>query len=331
MSGQHIPGLSIAISIDTVIVWENGYGFADLENFVPVTTSTKFRSASIGKPMTATAIMQLNEKGLLDLNDQVQKYYDFPLKKWPITIQQLLMHQSGIRTYRDSEVVNTRHYNNISDALIIFKDDSLIFKPGANYSYTSFNYNLLGCVLEKAAKMEYMTYMINHVFKPAKMNNTVFDDCNSVITNRARGYRYDSTSNEIINARLHDPSDRVPAGGFLTTANDLVSFSISVYSGRIIREKSFMQMIENPKLSNGSFTSYGLGWGCYEPNDKFYGYTEIFHGGQTPGVSNMLTIFISPAKKISIAIMTNREGMNRRGDICEEIAKVVLDIKEELK
>lgn len=81
MANQHIPGLSIAISIDTNIVWKNAYGMSDIENSVPMTTNTKLRTASIGKPMTATAIMQLYEKGIINLNDSVQKYYSlFPSK-----------------------------------------------------------------------------------------------------------------------------------------------------------------------------------------------------------------------------------------------------------
>ena len=329
MSRQHIPGLSIAIAIDSTIVWQNGYGFADIENLIPVTTSTKFRSASVGKPLTATAIMQLKEKGLIDLDATVQKYYpSFPSKRWPVSIFHLLTHQSGLRPYRAEEVVNTKHYNNVFEPLQIFRNDSLLFKPGTRHSYTSFNYNLLGCVLQEASGMDYATYMQQYIFGPATMYNTVIDDNYSIIPGRARGYRWDQEKNRLLNAEQHDPSDRIPAGGFLTTSQDLVKFAISSYRGRLVSEKTFAEMINNPKLPDGSFASYGFGWGCYEPTDNFFGFTEINHGGQTPGVSNMLLVLLSPSRKFAIAIMTNREGFSRRGDICEEIARVVLDLSK---
>jgi serine beta-lactamase-like protein LACTB len=332
MSKQHIPGLSIAISIDTVIVWKNAYGFSDLENFVPVTNETKFRSASVGKPMTATAVMQLEEKKLLSLTDLLQKYYpSFPEKKWPVNIYHLLTQQSGLRPYTNEESVNTRHYNTISESFWIFEKDSLLFKPGTRFSYTSFNYNMLGQVIQGASGKTFAAYMQEHIFGPANMQNTIIDDHYAIIPNRARGYRYDAEKGSIINAHLHDPSDRIPAGGFLTTAHDLVRFAISVYSGKIIGTKTFARMINNPKLADGTFGTYGFGWGCFEPDDTFYEYTEVFHGGQTPGVSNMLVLFISPGKNMSIAIMTNREGMEKRGEICEEIGQILLGKRKTTK
>ena len=328
MAIQHIPGLSIAISIDTTIVWGNAYGMSDIENSVPMTTNTKLRSASIGKPMTATAIMQLYQKGVINLNDSIQKYYPlFPTKRWPISIYQLLTHQSGIRPYQDEEVINHRHYKNVCEALTIFENDTLLFKPGTNYSYTSFNYNLLGCILQKASKTDYYTFMYKSIFESSKMDATVLDDVNLVIHNRANGYRYDSQNKMLENSYFHDPSDRIPAGGFLTTPIDLVKFAIAFYSCKLISQKIFSEMILNPKLPNGRFSGYGIGWGLFEPNDKFHGYTEVYHGGQTPGVSNMLVLFLSPDKKVSIAIMTNLEGVQRRQEICEKIFEVIIDIK----
>ena len=328
MANQHIPGLSIAISIDTNIVWKNAYGMSDIENSVPMTTNTKLRTASIGKPMTATAIMQLYEKGIINLNDSVQKYYSlFPSKNWPISIYQLLTHQSGIRPYHDGEVINHQHYKNVCDALSIFANDTLLFKPGTNYSYTSFNYNLLGCVLQQVSKTDYYTFMCKNVFEPSKMNATVLDDVNSLIEDRASGYRYNTQNKILENSNFHDPSDRIPAGGFLTTPTDLAKFAIAVYDGKLISQKTFSEMILNPKLPNGSFSGYGIGWGLYEPNDKFHGYTEVFHGGQPPGERNMLVLFLSSNKKVSIAIMTNLEGVQRRGEICEKIFEMILDNK----
>jgi len=324
MTKQHIPGLSIAIGIDTNIVWENAYGYSDLENSVKTTTNTKFRTASIGKPMTASAVMQLVAKGIVDLNDSIQVYFpEYPTKRWPITIYQLLTHESGIRSYNENEVANAIHYNNVIEPLKIFEYDSLNFKPGTKFSYTSFNYNLIGAIIQLATKTDYSSYMIKNIFKPALMNNTVIDNNYEIIKNRARGYYYDGENNTLRNADLHDPSDRIPAGGFLTTPEDLIKFAISSYNGKFITKKEFNKMIENPRLPDGSYTQYGMGWGVYEPNDKIDGFTEVIHGGQTPGVSNMLSIFLSPKENICVAIMTNLQGMEHRGGICEQIFRIV--------
>jgi serine beta-lactamase-like protein LACTB len=328
MSRQNIPGLSIAIGIDDQVVWKCAYGFSDLENFVPATTRTRFRSASVGKPMTATAVIQLREKSELALDDAVQKYCTgFPEKKWPVTIYDLLTQQSGIRYYRENEVSNVMHYSDILQPLNIFREDSLLFKPGSDFQYTSFNYNLLGCVIQGASGMEYGQYMQENVFGPAGMVNTGIDDTHLIIKNRARGYIYDGESGQLRNADLHDPSDRVPAGGFLTTPEDLINFVIALTNGKLVTRKAFEEMIAHPRLSDGSLSLYGMGWGLYEPDDKYYGFTEVMHGGGTPGVSNRLTMYLSGEKNIFIAIMTNLQGMENRGNISAEIARILFGIE----
>jgi len=327
MARQQIPGLSIAIGIDDLLVWSSAYGFADLENFVPVTTETRFRSASVGKPMTATAVLQLAEEGRLALDAEVQQYCPvFPEKYWPVTVRHLLTQQSGIRYYREEEVTNVAHYRNVTDPLRIFKADTLLFEPGTDFQYTSFNYNLLGCVMEGAAGMTYGSYMQEEVFGPGGMKHTVVDDNYQIIPRRARGYIRDESSGRLRNADLHDPSDRVPAGGFLTTPEDLIRFAVGLTSGKLLPRKTFQQMIEAPRLADGSLSLYGLGWGLYEPDDTYYGYTEVMHGGGTPGVSNRLTMYLSEERNIFIAIMTNLEGMENRGEMAAEIGRVLFQV-----
>src|SRR5215213_8312796 len=105
MHVQKIPGLQIAISVDTSVIWQSAYGLADIENSIPVSVNTRFRSASIGKPMTAALALQLRDAGDLQLNDEIQKYIpDFPVKKWPILVRHLLTQQSGIRGYFPNEI-----------------------------------------------------------------------------------------------------------------------------------------------------------------------------------------------------------------------------------
>ena len=137
MSRESIPGMSIAIAAGDQI-WSAGYGLTDIENFVPVKAYSMYRLASISKPITATAVMQLVEKGKIDLDAPVQKYVpEFPAKQWPVTVRQLLGHLGGVRHYRDdAESSTTKHYGSIKEALSAFKDDPLALEPGTKYSYT---------------------------------------------------------------------------------------------------------------------------------------------------------------------------------------------------
>src|SRR6266576_695609 len=210
MSSKHIPGLSIAIVSDNQLRWQSGYGMADLENSVPAKAATVYRIASVTKPITAVAVMQLVERGKLDLDAPIQKYVPtFPTKPWPITTRQLLGHLSGIRNYKGNENDSTRFYSSLTEALSIFKDDPLDFEPSTTFSYTTYGYTLLGTVIEGASGMSYIDYMRENVFKPAKMSHTQADNVYDIILNRARGYHpkvYGKFDGNLRNAALADTS-----------------------------------------------------------------------------------------------------------------------------
>jgi CubicO group peptidase (beta-lactamase class C family) len=144
MSANSVPGVSAAIVENGKYEWSQGYGLADLENFVPATSRTLYRLASVSKPLTATATMQLWERGKLNLDAPVQKYcMAFPQKEWPITTRQLLGHLGGIRHYRtdsqdDPEVGNTKHFDDgIAAGLKFFANDPLVAKPGTKFNYST--------------------------------------------------------------------------------------------------------------------------------------------------------------------------------------------------
>lgn len=126
MATRNAPGLSVAIGADGVLRWQKGYGLADLENIVRATTSTVYRLASVSKPITATAGMQLVERRRLSLDDTAGKWVpELPSALRRITVRQLLSHQSDIRHYTAEEDDSTRHYPihyaSLREALVIFK------------------------------------------------------------------------------------------------------------------------------------------------------------------------------------------------------------------
>ena len=168
---QKKTGPSGGIGVGGKIVFEQGFGLADLENDVRATAATRYRTASIAKPMTAVAVMQLAAAGKLDLDADIRKYCPaFPEKKWPVTARQLLAHLGGVRHYnRPGEASGTEFYPSVAASLALFKDEPLLHEPGTRYHYTTYGYTVLGCAIEGASGESYEAIMARSVFGPAGM------------------------------------------------------------------------------------------------------------------------------------------------------------------
>jgi serine beta-lactamase-like protein LACTB len=325
MSKDNIPGMSAAIVADKKIVWMNGYGLADLENFVPAKAATVYRLASISKTITAVATMQLVELGKLDLDAPVQKYCPgFPQKQWAVSTRQLLGHLGGIRHYgpQDGKLFhgnddNTRHFNSINDSLVFFKDDPLLHEPGSKYLYSTYGYNLIGCVIEGASGKTYLDFVRDNVFKPAAMNTIREDDNAAIIANRAQGYEKTRTG-ELRNSGLADTSYKIPGGGFCSTVEDLAKFAIAIQSGKLLKPESLNQAWTKQKTRDGKETSYGLGWQVSERK----GMKEVIHGGNQARVTTYL--YMLPERGFAVVLMMNLEGVGSRTDLARQIADITL-------
>ena len=328
MSRQGIPAVSVAIVEDNQIRFQRGYGMADVENFVPAKALTVYRIASVTKSLTAVAAMQLVEKGKLDLDAPIQKYVpSFPTKNFPITTRQLLAHLSGVRNYKPGEGERADHYDSLTAALSVFKDDPLDFEPGTKYSYTTFGYTLLGAVIEGASAMKYEDYMRENVFKPAGMQHTYVDDLYALIPNRARGYRpkvYAVFNGENRNASLMDSSYKIPAGGLVSTAEDIARFAIAVQNGVLIKPETFAEMSKSQKTRDGRETGYGYGWYVGAMEGFSSDPNSVWHGGVQPGFTSDLVLL--PKKRFALVILTNQEGGGRLGlgTLASQIADIVL-------
>ena len=187
MTANSVPGVSIAIVENGQSVWSAGFGLADLEDSAPATSSTLYRLGSISKSITAVAVLQLYERGKLDVDAPVQKYCPaFPQKDSPITSRQLLAHLSGIRHYNDDgkgdvPEDSARHFATMEDSLQLFASDPLLSKPGTQFHYSTYGYTLLGCVLEGAASQKYSDFVRENVFRPAAMDHSQADDFFAII------------------------------------------------------------------------------------------------------------------------------------------------------
>jgi CubicO group peptidase (beta-lactamase class C family) len=308
----------VAVAMQNELRWSNGYGLADIENFVPAKAHTVYRLGSISKPITAVAVMQLVERGKLDLDAPVQKYVpSFPAKPWPVTTRHLLSHLSGIRHYRnEAEVNSTRHYTDMLEPLRIFQDDPLLFEPGARFSYTTYGYNLLGAVAESASGLRFADYLRENVFRPAGMDKIGADDHFRIIPNRARGYRK-SPAGEIQNCNLADTSNKIPGGGMSSTVEDLVKFGLAVQTHVLLKKDTVEQMFTRQKTTAGQAVDYGLGFAIREFEDK----RSAGHGGSQQGVNTFLHML--PADGVAVAVMLNLEG-GRPIEVADRITRILI-------
>ena len=285
---QNIPGFSIAVGLHGQVLWSEGFGFANLEHRVPVTTLTKFRIGSVSKPVTATAVGILMQEGRLDLDAPVQRYVpSFPEKPYPITVRQVAGHIAGIRHYRGDENFSARRYESVLEGLEIFEDDPLLFEPGTQYSYSSYGWNLLSAVVEGASGEPFLHFMNDRVFEPLEMRHTVAGHTDSIIAHRTAFYVRSRDDRGLLNARFVDNSYKWAGGGFLSTPEDLLRFGSAHLEPGILDARTFEVFFTSQELSDGTRTSYGVGWRTHT-ND--YGERIVNHTGGSVGGTTVLLV-----------------------------------------
>jgi serine beta-lactamase-like protein LACTB, mitochondrial len=342
---KQLPALSVSVVRDGKF-WSGAFGSADLEQDVPASTQSMFRTASIGKWFTATAAMRLVEDGKLDLDSPVQKYCpQYPLKPWAVTSRQVLSHLAGVRHYygdngekRDTEAERAEldarvareragqfvRYTDMLGPLEIFKDDPLLFEPGTKSRYSSLGYRLMGCVLEGAAKMPYRQLMRELVFAPAGMQSIIDDDARKVIPHRVAGYSR-SPDGSILRAEFRDVSENLPAGGWLATSEDLAKFASAFAQGKIVKPATRDQMLRRPALKDGAPAPNPMGspeyfYGTGVMVGPLNGKPAWFHTGGQSGATALLYWY--PDSQVAVALMTNLDGRAITEDLARKIADV---------
>lgn len=303
MAKEKIPGLSIGYQQDKVI-WTRGYGYADLENKIPAESNSSYRLASVTKPMTAVAILQLVDKGKIDLDAEVQTYVPyFPKKPFPITIRQLLGHVAGINAYVNPQLEqHFKDHKNTRESIAVFENFDLIAKPGTRFRYTSYGYNLLGAVIEGASGTSYSDYMTKNIWLPLGMSSTRLDDPYDIIPRRVRGYQL--LNNQIKHSEFIDISSRFSAGGTRSTVVDMLKFGDAISHGRLLSKESQQLIFNSMTTSNGEFSNYSAGWITQPVNGRF----SISHDGVQPETSTYLFSF--PSRHLTIAVATNLQRFN---------------------
>ena len=289
------PGLSVAVSINDILVWSSGFGEADVENDVPARGDTVYRIASLSKTFGATAVMQLVDSGRVNLDDRIEKYV--PSVHQAVTIRQILTHTSGIRHYKPGESVSVVRYNSLADAIAVFRDDPLVFPPGTNVLYSSYAYNLLAGVIETASGKPLETYLKERIFEPAHLESIELEYPERIVSHRARAYVRDSQ--KLYNAPYVDNSIKWIGGGLISSAEDLVRFSIALDRGVLVSVASMSLMNTPGRLNDGTPVRYSLGWEVSERDGVSY----VDKYGSGTGVSAYLLRI--PDKGFAVAVLVN--------------------------
>lgn len=318
---QDIPAMTLAVIDHGKIVYSRAFGRSDVENDVAATPASEIRTASIAKPMTAIAAMELARAGKLNLDAPVQQYCPaFPAKTspdgkpWVVTTRELLSHRAGVRWYHDDvEAKNAKHYDNLNDAVKHFGDNPLLFTPSEKMQYSSYGFVVVGCAIEGASRSTFTGYMQQSVFAPAGMTATLPDDPAKIIPHRSRGYEK-TKAGVLDNAPFFDPSDRLPGGGWLSTSDDLVRFAGAVMDGKLLPSTDLEEMWK-PLTIQDDGSGYGLGWAIA----KLAGHRVVGHNGGQVGTSTCLKLV--PDRQLAVAVMINLEGA-----ALDDLANSILDL-----
>jgi CubicO group peptidase (beta-lactamase class C family) len=306
---QNLPGLSVAVGADGDILWAEGFGYANLEDRVPVATETRFRVGTASNTLTSAAVGLLVESHALNLDEEIQAYVpDYAKKQWPVTVRQLMGNLAGVRNDAGDEESISEHCAQTTDGLQRFAKDALLFEPGTRYRPSSYGWILVSAAVEAAAHETFFRFMRNQVFEPAGMAATVPDSAKESIPDRTTFYfpRFGGDTRygpEL--AREGDYSCFAGAGGFLSTPSDLVRFGMAFIRGKLVKPATVETLQAPQRLTSGQQTEYGLGWALEtvplagEPT-KMAG-----HGTRTDFLGGTTSLLTFPERGVVVAVMSN--------------------------
>ncbi|MDQ5845595.1 MAG: serine hydrolase, partial [Acidobacteriota bacterium] len=306
MVKDKIPGMTIGFFKDD-FGWVKGFGYADVENKIPARPESAYRLASITKTFTGAAILQLVEKGKMNLDAEIQTYVPYyPKQKWPVTVRQLLVHLGGGQTGSGigPEYVTPR------EVVARIAQFPIQNEPGVKFDYQTSGYNLLGAAIEEVTGKPLGEYLRESIWKPLLMNDTRMDNVRELISNRVRGYEL--VNGEIQNARFIDVSSRFGGGGALGTVPDLLKWARTVDSGRIMSKESGALMYAPVANKDGRYVGladgewyYTAGWLVFPIN----GQRALWNDGGQIGTNTALIRV--PSKNLAIAFASNVQEIDR--------------------
>lgn len=314
------PSFSISVGMQKELVWEGVIGFSDISNRIVASQNTQYRIGSISKSMTATAVMRMQEKQALAIDDLFDVYVsDYPAENSGFTIKQLLTHQGGVRHYINnlSEGYSNKEYASTREAASIVENDGLLFFPGEGFHYSTYGYNLVAVAMESAYSMSFEKIIYDEVFTPAGMTATKFDKVDKS-PDRNMATPYLEVSESLYKSPSVNASSKYAGGGYLSTPSDMVRFANALLSNNLITAVSRETMWSPVALNNGEMNTehYALGFRVGKDDIGRF----VFHGGT--GIGGYSFLLIYPELDIVVAFSTNVTPSDSSFDRLQEAKKI---------
>ncbi len=276
---------TVLVSEGGNVIYKKGIDYANAEWNIPNEPDTKFRLGSITKQFTSMLIMQLVEKGKINLEGKLSDYLPYYRKDIgdKVTIHQLLTHTSGIPSYTDLPGFmkdEVRNPYTVKQVIEKFCSGDLEFEPGSQWKYDNSGYFILGAVIEEVTGKPYEAVLKENILDPLGMNSTGYDHSEEIIKNRASGYH--KSGLEIINAPYMDMSLPYAAGSLYSTVEDLYIWDQALYADKLVSSESKGKMF-TPYMNN-----YGYGWSIREKEFGGEKKKVISHSGGIFGFTTLI-------------------------------------------
>ena len=298
MQRQRVPGVSIAIVKDGVIVKARGYGLSNVELAVPASPETVYQSGSVGKQFTATLVMMLVEEGRIGLEDPIGMYVPEAPARWnDITIRHLLTHTSGISDARWDSTDFQRNYSE-ADLTRMIAAMPLDFAPGSKWKYSNPAYILLGIIVHRVTGKFYGDVLRERIFTPLGMTTARIISEADIVPNRAAGY-------QLVNGALKNQDWVSPAmnttadGSLYLTVLDLAKWDAALYGETLLRRASLERMWTPVRLNDGTTHPYGFGWAFGDAR----GHRIIQHGGAWQGFKSFIARYVDD--RVTVIVLMN--------------------------
>jgi CubicO group peptidase (beta-lactamase class C family) len=307
MHARDLPGLSVAVVAKGEALFTGAFGVKDITTGEPLTPDSLFHMASVSKPFSATALVQLLEKGEIDLEGRLVDCLPYFEMRDPrhekITLRQMLSHTSGMPDCEDYEWGDP--YDG-DDALERYArslaDLELLFDPGTDYSYSNIAFEVLGCIIARVSGVTFEEYIDTHSFSPLRMTSSTFlrREVPVELSVKPHVRRFQNEVSEVYPYnRAHAPSST-----FHTNANEVVNWIlVNLNRGRLgdaqILQPSSYDLLWKPQHKVDANRSVGLSWFL----SSLHGYQVIGHSGGDVGFRSQLALI--PEKSVGVALMTN--------------------------
>lgn len=301
-----LPGLSVGLVYKTNLLWQQAYGYADIEAQQPTGPSTGYRIASFSKVFTAIAILQLAEQGKLHLDERAHTYLPWLTSQHDehtarITLRQLLTHTSGLD--RDGVTPHWAEFQfpSLSHIQRHVAEGAQAYIPAEKWKYSNFGYTLLGSVVRAASGMPYEQYVDEHIIQPLGLSYTAAILTPEIEENLAVGYGRDIPGRERSRLPAIETHAMASATGFSSTIPDLARFIMAQFTGdtTLLKDETKREMRRIQWLREGEEADWCLGLQTWKVNQRrLYG-----HGGSFPGYQSRFGF--DPEQELGIVLCIN--------------------------